>query len=742
MNKLIFFLLIFFSINTLPAKQIDFIGLEKLTKEDLSSITNIDLSQSNFSLNEINKIILSLYNSDLIYDVSYKENEDSYIIEIKENKFINKVFFNNNDWIQDKLLYEIINSQNNQLISKNKISNDIRLIKSIYKSKGFNFISVTAKTEYFSKDKVNLIYDIYEGQQSKINLIKFYGNKSFSDRYLSSKITSRQLNFYNFFKSGSNINAEVFEFDANKIKKFYRDLGYFDVDVSYVLESNNLNLFSLNFYINEGKQYKINNINYDINIQSLGFFEDLEKDFYQLLKKNDFKYDSEYLKIYLEKINQSLLDHNIFTYYVDLKTTINDSFVDLVFIETAQEPLIVNKIDIYGNSITKDKTIRSKILLEPGDYINQYLLDSSISNLNKFSYINNVKYETIIDENNNSNLSIEIDESKKTGNLLLAGTYNTDTSLGLTLGLEDKNFLGSGNILDANINLNSEDVKFDISYTNFSIKNPYLSNTYTIYNQQNDFTSSYGYKSIKQGLGYSINFSDVKNLRYGAGLSYEYNKGYAPKNSNIEAINDNIGEFNNVIINFSITKDTTNDIFRPTKGHFNKLSFKISPHTISDDDYFKVSYSNRNYFKLANSENYFFLNNNLGYADSLNSKLKTINTFSLGGNNFKGFDFRGIGPVSEDIYLGGNQYLTSTLGYGSSFLFDEKDNIDIKLFLTAGSIWQNDYTEYDYKIRSSAGISLDFITAIGPISFTYAKPISKDTLDNERDFTFSIGTSF
>ena len=72
----------------------------------------------------------------------------------------------------------------------------------------------------------------------------------------------------------------------------------------------------------------------------------------------------------------------------------------------------------------------------------------------------------------------------------------------------------------------------------------------------------------------------------------------------------------------------------------------------------------------------------------------------------------------------------------------QKDNIDIKLFLTAGSIWQNDYTEYDYKIRSSAGISLDFITAIGPISFTYAKPISKDTLDNERAFTFSIGTSF
>ena len=154
-------------------------------------------------------------------------------------------------------------------------------------------------------------------------------------------------------------------------------------------------------------------------------------------------------------------------------------------------------------------------------------------------------------------------------------------------------------------------------------------------------------------------------------------------------------------------------------------------------------YTNKNYLKFKDSENYVFINNNFGYAESFNSKLKTINSFSLGGNNFKGFDFRGVGPISNGIYLGGNQFFTTTIGYGSSFLFDEKDNIYIKTFLSAGSIWNSDYTnDNDLELRSSAGISLDFITAIGPISFSYATPISKNDNDKERNFAFTIGTSF
>ena len=108
--------------------------------------------------------------------------------------------------------------------------------------------------------------------------------------------------------------------------------------------------------------------------------------------------------------------------------------------------------------------------------------------------------------------------------------------------------------------------------------------------------------------------------------------------------------------------------------------------------------------------------------------------------NFKGFDYKGIGPFSDNIYLGGNKYFT-TIGYGGTFLFDKKDNVNFKLFATTGSIWDSDYSNNDFKLRSSMGLSIDFMSVI-PISISYAVPIQKELSDKSRNFNFTIGTSF
>ena len=194
---------------------------------------------------------------------------------------------------------------------------------------------------------------------------------------------------------------------------------------------------------------------------------------------------------------------------------------------------------------------------------------------------------------------------------------------------------------------------------------------------------------------------------------------------------------------FSLKYDTTDNFLNPTNGNLNKIDFNLSPESISDNSYYKFVITNKNYKNLKKSKNYIFLNNKYGYAKSINSKLKTINAFGLGGLNFKGFDYKGIGPYDGNIYLGGNEFFTSTLGYGSSFIFDEKDNINIKFFLTSGSIWNSDYSSSsDVDLRTSIGTSFDFITAVGPISFSYAIPIQKNSSDKTRSFNFSIGTSF
>ena len=115
----------------------------------------------------------------------------------------------------------------------------------------------------------------------------------------------------------------------------------------------------------------------------------------------------------------------------------------------------------------------------------------------------------------------------------------------------------------------------------------------------------------------------------------------------------------------------------------------------------------------------------------------------MGGSSFNGFGYRGIGPKnSNNIYLGGNKYFTSTFGIGTNFFNQQNDNFYIKLFLSTGSIWDSDYSNEKYNLRSSIGSSLDFLTPIGPISISYAIPIDKSSNDQMRRFDFRIGGFF
>ena len=215
-----------FFFQNLSSKPLEISGLKKLNLIDIQTITQVDINKDDFQLYEIESIINDLYKSDLIYDVILKDfNDDYFFIEIQENKIIQNIFFSN-IWLKDDNLSEVIDSKENNFLSKRLISKDISIINSLYRSRGFNNVSTTVKIEKFSDDKINLIFDIYEGKQSKLNIINFIGNKTFSDRYLSNQINSQALSFYNIFKSGSNLNTEVFNFDLNKISNFYKDNGF------------------------------------------------------------------------------------------------------------------------------------------------------------------------------------------------------------------------------------------------------------------------------------------------------------------------------------------------------------------------------------------------------------------------------------------------------------------------------------------------------------------------------------
>ena len=743
MFKIASLITIFLISTNVFSKPLKFEGLTKLSNDDLQAITSINIDKNKLEIDEINILLKELSFSQLIYEINYTELNNYFLISIIESDLIENIFINNNVWIKDDLLIENLNSKVNSFLTKKNIKDDIKIIKNIYKSRGFQNISVLAKVEKYSKDRSNIIFEINENEQEKINVIKFVGNDFFSNNYLNSIINSQSIKFYNIFKSGSNLNYESFEFDKSQILSAYRDVGYVNAKVSYFLEKSSLNNNILYFYIEEGQRFLIENLDFNFNDELIiKLLENSVIEFNSELERNDSFFDRDLIDKYIEIFNQILISNNIHNKIIEFSLSQDNKKFDLLFFIQPKDPIIVNKINITGNSITKNKTIRSKITVEPGQYFNKYILNKSIKNLKTYPYIKDVQTSTEIDKQL-ADINIKIEEEKKTGNILVAGTFNTDTGAGISFGIEDKNIFGSGNSISSNFLINSEDLKFDVNFTQYPILNPNLTNTYTIFNQDNDYTNSFGYKASRKGIGYFINFKESDEMSYGIGLNYEAFKGHSAVNNSTSAINDNIGNFENYNLNLSLKYDTSNDFFYPTDGTINKIDITLSPNGISDNSFYKISLSNKNYRKFKKSSNYVFLNNKYGFAESLNGKLKTINAFGLGGLNFKGFDYKGIGPYNGNIYLGGNEFFTSTIGYGSSFIFDDKDNINIKFFITTGSIWNSDYTSNsDIDLRSSIGTSFDFITPVGPLSFSYATPIEKSNSDKTRPFNFTIGTSF
>ena len=741
MLKSFFILFLLFSIN-LYSKNIEIIGLNKLSLEDINAISSIDIYSRNISDDNLSTLINELYQSDLIYNIEVNYIGDLIQLEISESKIINDVYINGNEFINDEVIFNLISSQKEKLLTKNNITADESLIRQIYFSEGYNDISLSTSVEVYSENRVNLIFDIQEGYQSNISKIDFVGNKYLSAKYLKSFIKSNEKSLLSFLSSGgARLDYNLINFDIKKIEELYRDKGFFDVKVSSQIKKSNKGIYILDFYINEGTRLQIKKLDYDINelLNNQDFLK-IKESFEIKINNNDYFFDKAIIQKFINELNNLSVELN--QPEIEFEALIVNKDTLQIF-DKRSNLLVANQIIISGNSITRDEVIRSRLEIEPGDYIKKHFVDKSKSNLDKLKFINTSEFsiKNVIQDKND--IYINIDEIKETGSVSLAGFLSADVGLGVSFGINDTNFLGSGNEINASISISEEDLEFQTSYSVMSTSNSKLKHNYQLSNLDKDLTPSYGYKVEERNIGYSSSFelNDKMNLRLG--ILYKNSEGYAPAISN-NFVNENIGNFHDTVFSLSLNYNSLNNLYYPTDGISTNLSLNISPSLISDNSYYKMVINNKYLKKSSNNNNFYFINTKIGIADSFNKdNLKTLNTFSLGGTNFQGFNYRGIGPFVNGKYLGGNKFFTLTTGRGGSFIFDNSDNVYFKTFATIGSVWDSDYTNQNkFNLRSSIGISMDFITASIPITFIYAVPISKENSDKIRHFNFSIGTSF
>ncbi|MAV83035.1 MAG: outer membrane protein assembly factor BamA [Pelagibacteraceae bacterium] len=748
-KKIIIYIVLFISIYSISfSKGIIIQNNERLSFNDINSLTSYDLNLNDITSENINIIIKELLDSELIYNVELNSDLNNFYLLIKESFFVNEVYINGNIKVKDDDILNNISIKNKSYVNNDIINKNIQIIENIYSFKGQPSALITSYFEEFSNNSFNLIFDIKEDQEKFITKITFLGNEFLSQRFLKSIISSKEKKIFAFLSSVNFINESKIKTDINTIKNKYRDLGFLDININYEINENNNN-YKLKFFIEEGNRYLVNDIEFlDNQFVNLDTLTTSQIKTINKIKENF--YDGDKISLFIEDVNNTLYGNNLS--YVSLSESfikINENKVDLLFRLEEKKINIVDKINIFGNSITKDETLRKQVFIKPGDVYSDRKIKKTKEKLIKNSYIDNVTISSNNKEDYATDLDILVSEKQKTGSFSFGAGFSGSTGVGTNISLSDSNFYGTGNKLKVSAQLGSKSALYDINYRKFFFFDKNLENGYKIYNKSEDLKKDYGYKKDSTGFGFDITipykYDYNKKQYFGLGLFYEQLDLYDLNSTATSVIKQNSGKSNNLVFESSFITDSRNNRFNPTKGSYNANLFELSPTGVSDSDFIKISSVNNFYYKAFKTDNSFFILSKVGIASGLDKKLKTSNSFSMGGSDFKGFQYSGIGPRdSSKNYLGASKTYLLTVGYSSPFLFDDSDTLILKYFATIGSNYSSEYTSsFDSSSpRASFGFSADMMTPIGPLTMSLAKPLVKKSYDKTQTFDFSIGTAF
>ena len=747
---LIFIILIFLDIsvsfsNDYFIKKVEITGNKRIPTSYITNITNKYFNKK-ITDEEINLITKDLYKSDFFDDITVKVDNDTLQIEVVETPIINEIYFFGNSFFTEEQLKDIVKINKRDTFSKNKLNKAIESIKLQYSRTGRKFAKVEVSKKELSQSRVDLLFEITEGELVKVNKINFFGNKVFSNNKLKSVIKTKESKFYRLFGS-SIFKEENIILDKNLLKRFYNRRGFIDFKVlSYKRELlPDYSGYNINIILNEGNPFVINDILFQNELSNTS-----KKD---LLNQVEFKkgdiFDERALEESKKNIN-NFFEKDGFTFIKINHEILNkdnkNSKFDLKFIISEAVKSYVRRINIVGNTRTLDKVLRRELLILEGDPFNGQKLKDSLNALNRLGYFKSVNVDILKTETPGVvDIEIKVVEDL-TGSFSFGIGYDSVEKTSFTIGLDEKNFLGKGLKTRISIQSSEKSTKYNIGITEPFFQDTPLSLSGDIFDQETEI----GQKDIeKQGfdIGFGFKYYDYRN-RFG--YRYITSKTTTDDTFTGTSISGEEGiEIETSLLNYSISSNNTDSFLNPTEGV--KKSLKMSMAGLGGDAKFlKTEASFKQYIPFNYGDYIFSYGTKLGTISSLDDeKVTSSNRFYFNSNSVRGFDTNGIGPRDNgnDNGVGGNNFYTGQIEVKSTKLIPGDLGIDVSIFSDIGSLWDTDYPTNvkgvnDSSPRASAGVAIYWNTAVGPLSFIWGWPISEENYDKDNNFKFSIGTSF
>ena len=724
---------------------------------------------------KIDASVKALFQTGLFSDVQITRRGNTLVVRVEENPMINQVNFEGNSEVKDSDLAKEVELRERMMFTRAKVLSDVNRVIAVYRRSGYYSVKVSPKIIRLPQNRVDLVFEIQEGDETKVKRIDFVGNTAFDDGKLKGIVGTQEHSWWKFFNRNDNYDPDRLEYDKELLRRYYLRNGFADVRVvsaDAVLENEG---FVITYAIEEGQRYKVADVAVNVGEAQLESDELIAKvrtdvgDYYDATRV-----DRTVDNLTLEAARQGFVFARV---NPDIQRNEAEGTLNISYNIVEGPRTYIERIDIVGNTRTEDEVIRRELLLFEGDAYNRVVVERARRRLTALDYFEKIEFR---DEEGSAPdrvvLVLEVQE-KSTGSINFSIGYSTVETIVGSVSLQDRNFLGEGyNVrIDTTASLKRQNI--DFGFTNPYFMGLPIMAGFDVFatNTDNDDESSYTSEQMGFALRTGFRLDDSSSITFKYGLTWRdiqnIDVDYASP-----AVIETEGQTLKSFVASTYTWDNLDNPQKPTNGFRGQLVAEVAG--LGGDVYFGSLEARGWYFiPLYEDSVVLKLEGNAGHAVPFgDNDVPLQDRFFKGADSFRGFASAGVGPRQrgndgETDAIGGTTYAIGTVEVSFPVGLPEEWGIEGAVFSDFGTVFgsgedsvaagmgdcaygnndpddgnaenNNECTVYDTAaIRASIGAGLIWQSPFGPLRFEAAYPLLQEEYDKPEWFRFSVGTRF